>query len=106
MHRKLPKSNKDRMFLWEFSFTVIEVKKQKHRLAIISIITWRNNFRLPLVKGNYGKQRRFYQWAKEWNILDAYFKEINSLLLFKQNILDILKVLKFQSIWHFNIFNP
>ena len=55
----------------------------------------RNDFRLPLVKRNYGKQRLFYQCAKEWNFLDASFKEINSLLLFKQsikscNILDIL----------------
>ena len=46
----------------------------------------RNDFRLPLAKRNYGKQRLFYQCAKEWNILDASFKEINSLLLFKQNI--------------------
>ena len=43
-------------------------------------------FRLPLAKRNYGKQRLFYLCAKEWNILDASFKEINSLLLFKQNI--------------------
>ena len=28
----------------------------------------------------------FYQCAKEWNILDASIKEINSLLLFKKNI--------------------
>ena len=46
----------------------------------------RNDFRLPLVKRNYGKQRLFYQCAKEWNILDESFKEMNSLLLFKQNI--------------------
>ena len=46
----------------------------------------RNDFRLSLVKRNYGKQRPFYQSAKEWNILDASFKEIKSLLLFKQNI--------------------
>ena len=46
----------------------------------------RNDFRLPLVKRNYGKQRLFYQCAKEWNILDASFKGITSLLLFKQNI--------------------
>ena len=26
------------------------------------------DFRLPLAKRNYGKQRLFYQWAKEWNI--------------------------------------
>ena len=45
-----------------------------------------NDFRLPLAKRNYGKQRLFYQCAKEWNILDASLKEINSLLLFKQNI--------------------
>ena len=46
----------------------------------------RNDFRLPLAKRNYGKQRLFYQCAKEWNILDASLKEINSLLLSKQNI--------------------
>ena len=46
----------------------------------------RTDFRLPLAKRNYGKQRRFYQCAKEWNILDASFKGITSLLLFKQNI--------------------
>ena len=46
----------------------------------------RTDFRLPLAKRNYGKQRRFYQCTKEWNILDASFKGINSLLLFKQNI--------------------
>ena len=45
----------------------------------------RNDFGLPLANRNYGKQRLFYQYAKEWNILDASFKEINS-LLFKQNI--------------------
>ena len=45
----------------------------------------RNDFRLPLVKRNYGKERLFYQCAKEWNILDASFKGMNSLLLFKQN---------------------
>ena len=38
----------------------------------------RNDFRLPLAKRKYGKQ--------EWNILDASFKEINCLLLFKQSI--------------------
>ena len=41
--------------------------------------------RLPLAKRNYGKQRRFYECAKEWNILAAPSKGINS-LLFKQNI--------------------
>ena len=46
----------------------------------------RNDFRLPLAKRNYGKQRLFYQCAKEWNTLDASLKEINSLLIFKQNI--------------------
>ena len=45
----------------------------------------RNDFRLPLVKRNYGKERLFYQCAKECNILDASFKGMNSLLLFKQN---------------------
>ena len=45
----------------------------------------RNDFHLPLAKINYGKQRLFYQWAKEWNILDESLKEIN-FLLFKQNI--------------------
>ena len=38
----------------------------------------RNDFRLPLAKRNYGKQRLFYQCAKEWNILDGSLKEINS----------------------------
>ena len=46
----------------------------------------RNDFRLPLAKRNYGKQRLFDQCAREWNILDASFKGMNSLLLFKQNI--------------------
>ena len=46
----------------------------------------RNDFGLPLAKRNYEKKRLFYQYAKEWNILDASFKEINSLLLFKKNI--------------------
>ena len=46
----------------------------------------RNDCLLPLAKRSYGKHRLFYQCAKEWNILDASFKEINSLLLFKQNI--------------------
>ena len=48
--------------------------------------TRRNDFHLPLAKRNYGKQRLFYQCAKEWNILDASFREINSLLFFRQNI--------------------
>ena len=43
----------------------------------------RNDSRLPLVKRNHGL---FYQCAKEWNILDASFKGINSLVLFKHNI--------------------
>ena len=46
----------------------------------------RTDFRLPVAKTNCGKQRLFYQCAKEWNILDASFKEINSLLLFKHNV--------------------
>ena len=46
----------------------------------------KNDFRLSLVKRNYGKQRLFYQCAKEWNTLDASFKGINSFLIFKQNI--------------------
>ena len=46
----------------------------------------KNDFRPPLVERNYGKQRLFYQWAKEWNTLDASFKGINSFLIFKQNI--------------------
>ena len=41
--------------------------------------------RLLLVKRNFGNQRLFYQCAKEWNFLDASFKEINSLLLFKHS---------------------
>ena len=41
----------------------------------------RNDFRLPRIKRNYGQQRH-YQCAKEWNLLDASYKEINSLLLF------------------------
>ena len=45
-----------------------------------------NDCRLPLAKSIYGKHRRFYQCAKEWNILDGSFKEINSLLFFNQNI--------------------
>ena len=47
----------------------------------------RNEFRLPLAKRNYGKQRLFFINAlRKWNTLDASLKEINSLLLFKQNI--------------------
>ena len=38
------------------------------------------------LKGITERRDFFYQCAKEWNILDAPFKEINSLLLFKQNI--------------------
>ena len=37
-------------------------------------------------KTNYGKQRLFYQCAKEWKTLDASFKGMNSFLIFKQNI--------------------
>ena len=46
----------------------------------------RNNFRLPLAKRNYRKQRLFYQCAREWNILDASLKEINSLLLLNRTL--------------------
>ena len=38
------------------------------------------------LKGITESRDFFYQCAKEWNILDALFKEMNSLLLFKQNI--------------------
>ena len=37
-------------------------------------------------KGITKRRDFFYQYAKEWNILDASFKEMNSLLLLKQNI--------------------
>ena len=46
----------------------------------------RNDFRLPLAKKELRKAETFLSLsAKEWNILDASFKEINS-LLFKKNI--------------------
>ena len=35
----------------------------------------RNDFRLPLAKRNYGKQRLFNQCAKKWNILDTSFEQ-------------------------------
>ena len=38
------------------------------------------------LKGITESRDFFYQCAKEWNILDALFKEMNYLLLFKQNI--------------------
>ena len=36
----------------------------------------RKDFRLPLTKRNYGKQRLFYQCTKEWNFLDASLKKL------------------------------
>ena len=62
----------------------------------------RNDFRLPLAKRNYGKQRLCYQIDKEWNIYDASFKEINTLFLFKQNIIKI-KAIYFRYFIAFNI---
>ena len=47
----------------------------------------RNDFRLLSPKGITESRDLFYQSTKEWSILDASFKEINSLLLFKQNII-------------------
>ena len=38
------------------------------------------------LKGITHSRDFFYQCTKEWNILDTSFKEINSLLLFKQNV--------------------
>ena len=46
----------------------------------------KNDFRLPLVKRNYGKQRLLYKCVKEWNLLDMSFKEIDSFLVFNQSV--------------------
>jgi len=46
----------------------------------------KNDFRLPLVKRNYGKQRLSYKCVKEWNLLDMSFKEIDSFLVFNQSV--------------------
>ena len=46
----------------------------------------KNDFRLPLVRANYGKKRLLYQGIKEWNLLEQSFKDIDSFLIFKQRI--------------------
>ena len=61
----------------------------------------RNDFRLPLAKRNYGKQRLFYQSAKEWNILEASFKEFKLTLFFFLN--RTLKAIYFRYFIAFNI---
>ena len=40
----------------------------------------KNDFRLPLVRTNYGKKRLLYQGIKGWNLLEQSFKDINSFL--------------------------
>ena len=40
----------------------------------------RNDFRLPLVKRNYGRQRPFYQCAKEWNLFSRRIFVLNRAL--------------------------
>ena len=46
----------------------------------------KNDFRLPLVRTNYGKKRLLYQGIKEWNLLEQSFKDIDSFLIFKQRM--------------------
>ena len=40
----------------------------------------RNDFRLPLVKRNYGRQTPFYQCAKEWNLFSRRIFVLNRAL--------------------------
>ena len=44
----------------------------------------KDNFRLPVVGRNYGKQRLLYQSLNEWNNLDKSLRDVKSLLIFKQ----------------------
>ena len=38
----------------------------------------KNDFRLPIVRTDYGKKRLLYQGIKEWNLLEQSFKDIDS----------------------------
>ena len=64
---------------------LLALEKRMFSQAISSCRVLTQTYCLLLVKRNFGKQRLFYQCAEEWNFLDASFKEINSLLLFKQS---------------------
>ena len=64
---------------------LLALEKRMFSQAISSCTVLTQTYCLLLVKRNFGKQRLFYQCAEEWNFLDASFKEINSLLLFKQS---------------------
>ena len=64
---------------------LLALEKRMFSQAISSCRVLTQTYSLLLVKRNFGKQRLFYQCAEEWNFLDASFKEINSLLLFKQS---------------------
>ena len=46
------------------------------------------DFRLPRVGTNYGKKTLLYKGIKEWNLLEQFFKDINSFLIFKQRIME------------------
>ena len=64
---------------------LLALEKRMFSQAISSCRVLTQTYCLLLVKRNFGKQRLFYQCAEEWNFLDASFKEINALLLFKQS---------------------
>ena len=64
---------------WEYHESKLSSKTFSRLFKLQGFNT--NILRLLLVKRNFGKQRFFYQCAKEQNFLDASFKEINSLLL-------------------------
>ena len=46
----------------------------------------KDNFRLPVVKQNYGNQRLLYQSLNEWNNLNKSLRDVKSLLILKQTV--------------------
>ena len=59
----------------------------KTQISIVITLDWEGMISVFLSLKRITESRHFfYQCAKEWNILVASFKEMNTLLLFKQNI--------------------
>ena len=50
----------------------------------------KSNFYLPRTKRIYGKQRLLYQGLADWNNLSKPIRDIKSLLLFKQAVMNVV----------------
>jgi len=50
----------------------------------------KTNFYLKRIGRNYGKQRVLYQGLADWNMLNKSMSDINSILLFKQALKNVV----------------